>query len=221
MNEKVSFNLGEVLFTKEECEFIKKGIDNSPAGTSSDDMHRRYEEFLILDDEILNLIFEKIKDYCLTDNIKFNNKATSVFFAIERNGIKINKKQFNKYFDINYEHFNIKNDTIYTQYNLYTTTGRPSNSFNSVNFAALAKDNGCRKSFIPNNDKFIEIDISAYHPTLAAKLIGYDFGDETPYEYFAREANIEVNEAKILMFKQLYGGIYNEYKYIDFFLLKT
>lgn len=63
MKEKVSFNLGEVLFTKEECEFIKKGIENSPAGTSSDDMHRRYEEFLILDDEILNLIFEKIKNF--------------------------------------------------------------------------------------------------------------------------------------------------------------
>ncbi len=68
-------------------------------------------------------------------------------------------------------------------------------------------------------DEFIEIDISAYHPTLAAKLIEYDFGDETPYEYFAREANIEVSEAKLLMFKQLYGGVYNEYKYIDFFQL--
>ncbi len=169
--------------------------------------------------EKCELIYDKIKNYINTDNAKFNNKLTSVFFAIERNGIKINKKQFNKYFDLNYEHFNIKNDTIYTQYNLYTTTGRPSNSFNNINFAALAKDNGCRKSFIPNNDEFIEIDISAYHPTLAAKLIEYDFGDETPYEYFAREANIEVSEAKLLMFKQLYGGVYNEYKYIDFFQL--
>lgn len=169
--------------------------------------------------ERCELIYDKIKNYCLTDNIKFNNKATSVFFAIERNGIKLNKKQFDKYFELNHEHFNIQNDTIYTQYNLYTTTGRPSNSFNSVNFAALAKDNGCRRSFIPKNDIFVEIDISAYHPTLAAQLIGYDFGDETPYEYFAREAGIEVSEAKILMFRQLYGGVYNEYKYIDYFQL--
>ena len=29
----------------------------------------------------------------------------------------------------------------------------------------------------------------------------------------AREAGIEVDEAKILMFRQLYGGVYNEYKY--------
>ena len=169
--------------------------------------------------EKCELIFDKVKNYFKTDNAKFNNKFTSVFFAIERNGIKINKKQFDKYFELDNEHFNIQDDTIYTQYNLYTTTGRPSNSFNSVNFAALAKDNGCRKSFIPKNDKFIEIDISAYHPTLAAQLVGYDFGDETPYEYFAREAGIEVSEAKILMFRQLYGGVYNEYKHIDFFQL--
>jgi hypothetical protein len=169
--------------------------------------------------EKCELIFDKVKNYFKTDNAKFNNKFTSVFFAIERNGIKINKKQFDKYFELDNEYFNIQDDTIYTQYNLYTTTGRPSNSFNSVNFAALAKDNGCRKSFIPKNDKFIEIDISAYHPTLAAQLVGYDFGDETPYEYFAREAGIEVSEAKILMFRQLYGGVYNEYKHIDFFQL--
>jgi hypothetical protein len=169
--------------------------------------------------EKCELIFNKVKDYFKTDNAKFNNKITSVFFAIERNGIKLNKKQFDKYFELNHEHFSIQNDTIYTQYNLYTTTGRPSNSFNGINFAALAKENGCRKSFIPKNNRFVEIDINAYHPTLAAQLIGYDFGDETPYEYFAREAGIEVNEAKILMFRQLYGGVYNEYKYIDFFQL--
>ena len=169
--------------------------------------------------EKCELIYDKIKNYISTDNVKFNNKLTSVFFAIERNGIKINKKTFDKYFELTNENFNIKDDTIYTHYNLYTTTGRPSNSFNSINFAALAKDNGCRRSFIPKNDKFIEIDISAYHPTLAAQLIGYDFGNETPYEYFARKAGIEVSEAKILMFKQLYGGVYNEYKYIEYFQL--
>jgi len=169
--------------------------------------------------EKCELIFDKVKDYFKTANAKFNNKLTSVFFAIERNGIKINKKQFHKHFELNYEHFNIQDDTIYTQYNLYTTTGRPSNSFNSINFAALVKDNGCRKSFIPKNDRFIEIDINSYHPTLAAQLIGYTFGEETPYEYFAREAGIEVSEAKILMFRQLYGGVYKEYKYIEYFQL--
>ena len=199
-----------------------------PTTTTHEFFYQRHEDKehintiipLVKHYEKCELIFDKVKDYCYKhDNSDFYNKSTSVFFAIERNGIKINKKQFDKYFELNNEKFNIQDDTIYTQYNLYTTTGRPSNSFNSINFAALAKDNGCRKSFIPKNDKFIEIDISAYHPTLAAQLIGYNFGDETPYEYFAREAGIEVSEAKILMFRQLYGGIYNEYKYIDYFQL--
>jgi hypothetical protein len=170
--------------------------------------------------EKCEFIFEKVKQYCIErDNSKFYNKLTSVFFAIERNGIKINEDVFYKFFETNNDKFSIQNSRIYTQYNPYTTTGRPSNSFNSINFAALAKDNGCRKAFIPNNNYFIEIDINAYHPTLAAQLIKYDFGDESPYQYFAREAGIELNEAKTLMFRQLYGGIYKEYTHIDYFQL--
>lgn len=169
--------------------------------------------------EKCELIFDKVKDYFKTDNAKFNNKLTSVFFAIEKNGIKLDKKQFDKHFELHHEQYNIQDNKIYTQYNLYTTTGRPSNSFNGINFAALSKDSGCRGSFIPQNDTFIEIDINAYHPTLAAQLVGYNFRNETPYEYFAREAGIEVNKAKILMFRQLYGGIYNEYKHIEYFQL--
>lgn len=51
----------KVLFTKEECEKIKQGISTSPAGGKDDFYYRKYEEFLILDREILDLIFEKIK----------------------------------------------------------------------------------------------------------------------------------------------------------------
>lgn len=167
--------------------------------------------------EKCELIFNQIKEYCVKpDNVKFCNKLINVFFAIEKNGIKINEQIFNKHFELSHEKYSISDSTIYTQYNLYTTTGRPSNSFNGINFAALAKDNGCREAFIPKNDIFVEIDITAYHPTLAAQLIGFDFKDETPYQYLAREAGVELSEAKTLMFRQLYGGIYKEYQYIDF-----
>ena len=154
-----------------------------------------------------------------TSTAKFNSKLTSVFFAIEKTGIKINSTKFFKYFELTDEKYSLQDSKIYTKYNLYTTTGRPSNSFNNVNFAALNKEDGCRNAFVPENDKFIEIDISAYHPTLAGQIVGFDFKDETPYQYFAREANIPIEEAKILMFKQLYGGIYKEYQHIEFFRL--
>jgi hypothetical protein len=159
-------------------------------------------------------IFKHIK---IPDVLQDNTIAYSLFY-IEKNGIKIEPTLFKQYFNPTYENFNIKDNKIYTQYNLHTTTGRPSNSFNGINFAALNKDNGCRKVFIPENDKFIEIDISAYHPTLAAKLVGYE-PSKPIYNEFAEYAGVNVGEAKLLMFRQLYGGIYKEYRDWEFFKL--
>jgi hypothetical protein len=51
----------KVLFTKEECEKIKQGIKTSLAGGKAIERGRKYEEFLILDREILDLVLEKIK----------------------------------------------------------------------------------------------------------------------------------------------------------------
>jgi hypothetical protein len=159
-------------------------------------------------------IFNQVKiPYVSQDNTIFYS-----LFYIEKNGIKIEPTLFKQYFKTTYEDFNIKDGRVYTQYNLHTTTGRPSNAFNGINFAALNKDNGCRKAFIPENDKFVEIDISAYHPTLAAKLVGYK-PSKPIYEEFAEYAGIDKNEAKILMFRQLYGGIYKEYKDWEYFRL--
>lgn len=209
----ISFNIPEYLEpTTPTHDFFYQRYNDKDNINSIIPVVKHYEK--------CELIFDKVKNYCSKlGNSAFHNKLTSVFFAIERNGLKINYDKFNKFFDVNEELYSIQNNTIYTQYNLSTTTGRPSNSFNGINFAALKKDDGCRESFIPKNDYFIEIDISAYHPTLASQLIDYDFGNETPYQYFAREADIELSEAKLLMFRQLYGGIYKEYQHIKYFQL--
>lgn len=141
----------------------------------------------------------------------FNSKVTLVFNAIERSGIKINKQEFETYFH------STEHDFVYTQYNLKTTTTRPSNKFNGVNYAALNKENGCRKSFIPRNDIFIEIDISAFHPTLAAKLVNYTFPTAEIHEHLAELYKVDYNKAKELTFKQLYGGVFEQYKNLEFF----
>lgn len=161
-------------------------------------------------------IWNKVKNYCVPNQNPFYSKASTVFSSIEANGIKINEQLFDEYFKPTNKAFNIQDSTIYTQYNLYTTTGRPSNSFNGINFAALKKDES-RQCFIPKNDKFIEIDLTAYHPTLVSYLIDFDFKNENPYEYFAREANIPLKDAKVEMIRQLYGEIYEKYKHIYFF----
>ena len=162
-------------------------------------------------------IFEQVKDHCRVLVSNTNDVLAYSFLFIEKNGIKIDETLFKQYFKPTNESFSIKDGKIYTQYNLHTTTGRPSNSFNGVNFAALNKDNGCRQAFIPEHDRFMEIDISAYHPNIVAQLVEYKF-DKPIYEAFAEYAGVEVKQAKELMFKQLYGGIYTEYKQWEFFI---
>jgi hypothetical protein len=141
----------------------------------------------------------------------FYNKAALVFNQLERTGIKIDTQLFEQYFD--YE----EDEYIYTQYNLNTLTTRPSNVFNHINFSTLSKDNGERSCFIPRNQSFIELDISAYHPTLLANLCGYDFGDGDVHQSFAQMYGVDYAKAKEITFKQLYGGIWKEYETLDFF----
>ena len=61
------------------------------------------------------------------------------------------------------------------------------------------------------------MDISAYHPTLLANLLGYDFGDVDIHSSFAQMYGVDYKQAKEITFKQLYGGIWKEYKDLPFF----
>ena len=162
-------------------------------------------------EQMYNDLLPNIKNINTPYSKFFNNKVTVVFNAIEQNGIHINKPEFESHF------VKTNSDFVYTQYNLKTTTTRPSNTFGGINYAALNKENGCRKSFIPRNDKFVEIDISAYHPSLAARLIDYVFPVDDIHAHFAALYKVDYAKAKELTFKQLYGGVFESYKNIDFF----
>jgi hypothetical protein len=140
----------------------------------------------------------------------YNNRASHVFYWIEAMGLKVDPKLFE-------EHFGVERDWTYSQFNLKTTTTRPSNSFGGINYAALDKKSGCREAFIPDNDFLLEIDISAYHPTLAAQLVGYEFQEEDIHQAFANMYGVGYKKAKELTFKQLYGGVFKEYKDLEFF----
>ena len=180
------------------------------------------------DNHELNLIIPIVKHYELCETIFgdlkaninrektkydefFNSKVSVVFNAIERNGIRIHNETFSEYFHA------VDGEYVNTQFNLKTTTTRPSNKFKNVNYAALNKENGCRKSFIPRNNRFVEIDISAYHPSLASRLIGYDFADIDIHAHFATLYNVDYKKSKELTFKQLYGGVFENYRHLEFF----
>ena len=149
-----------------------------------------------------------------------NTRTTEVFYQIEKNGINLDKKCFIEHYKekMHYPEFNISKGRIYTQYNLYTTTSRPSNTFNNVNFAALNKDNGERTCYKPEFDKFIELDFQGYHPRLIGELIEWHFpNDRNTYDLLGELLGVSQQEAKELTFKQLYGGVWSEYQDKPFF----
>lgn len=164
---------------------------------------------------------ENFKQILIQPKDEFLDKTILAFFGIEKNGIKIDPNIFNEIYETKCPVYSIQDNTIYTQYNLLTTTRRPSNRFNGINFAALNKENGARKSFIPKNDRFIEIDISAYHPTLAGQLVDYKFDVPDIHAAFADLYEVDYAKAKELTFKQLYGGVFDEYKHLEFFQKTT
>ena len=51
----------KVMFTSEECDIIINGIENHQGTTNYDIDDRKYKEWLILNEDILNLILEKLK----------------------------------------------------------------------------------------------------------------------------------------------------------------
>tara|TARA_R110000851_G_scaffold239714_3_gene392407 strand:+ start:11944 stop:13203 length:1260 start_codon:yes stop_codon:yes gene_type:complete len=141
----------------------------------------------------------------------YNTKTSVVFNAIERSGIRINRDEFQSRFHDN------DGEYVHTQFNFKTLTGRPSSKFGGVNYAALNKENGDRKCFIPRNDFLFELDISAYHPTLLGKLVDYDFGSGDIHMAFSEMYGVDYKKSKELTFKQMYGGVFDQYKDLEFF----
>jgi len=136
----------------------------------------------------------------------YMNDVVRAFTSIEQNGIKVSN-DICDIFDIRVKK-HISNGKLYSNYNLWTTTGRPSNSFGSVNFAALPPEK--RKGFVAENDYLVEFDFDAYHLRLIADLVNYDFGEESVHEHLAKYYECSYEESKQKTFKLLYGGIDRE-----------
>ena len=179
---------------------------------------KHYEE----SEAIFAQIEPVIKKHTFLDPaFQFQNwKTTEVFYQIEKSGIKVDKDCYINYYQnkIQYPEFNLSKGRLYTQYNLYNTTTRPSNTCNSINFAALNKDNGERECYRPANDMFIEIDFQGYHPRLIGEKVNFPFlNTQNTYETLSSVLDVTPQEAKELTFKQLYGGIWSEYQGKPFF----
>jgi hypothetical protein len=99
--------------------------------------------------EMVSSVFDKIKNlyklliYNEKYFLKINTEIVDPLAELEANGIYVDREKFKKFFDVT-----TKTGFVYSRYNLCTATGRPSNAFDRVNYAALEKDNGERECFV-------------------------------------------------------------------------
>ena len=155
-------------------------------------------------------------------NEYFDKILLPVLHELEKNALKFNDK-FDDYFTLKNKKFSIKENHIYGWYNPYTTTGRPVNNFNGINFVGLKHDNGERDCFEPDNDFFVEMDYDGYHPRLIGDIVGYRFHGNVHNElaqiYFKSKEITpqQYKESKTLTFKQIYGGIDKKNLHHEFF----
>ena len=173
-------------------------------------------------------VYEKVKgiiNYKVPENFDFYNKiATNVFYLLEQGGMGILYEPFNKLFNPRNPLYNIKDNIAYTYYNLYNVTSRPTNAFNSVNFAAIPKSQEHRKCFRPQNDYFVEFDFDGYHLRLLCDEIDYALTDESAHKQLARQyfnkSDInedEYEEAKQINFHAIYGKIPEKWAFLEIF----
>ena len=155
----------------------------------------------------------------------YNRVASNLFYLIEKEGIRVDTHEFIERFHPSNPDFSISGETVYTKYNLYNTTGRPTNSFNSVNFLAIPKGVEFRRCFKPKNDEFVQMDFDGYHVRLVASLLNYDIPlDEKAHMFLAKQyfgkkeiSKEEYGKAKQTNFQSIYGTIPPEYAHLNFF----
>ena len=168
---------------------------------------------------------KKVIDYNIPNGFDFYNKtATNVFFLLEHAGLGIFYEEFKKMFKPRNPLHNIFNNKVLTSYNLYNVTSRPTNAFNSVNFAAIPKSEQHRKCFHPTGDYFVELDFDGYHLRLLCEQIGYPLSSESAHtqlakQYFNKEeiTEEEYDKAKQINFHAIYGKIPEKYAFLPIF----
>jgi len=171
-------------------------------------------------------MFEMVRDYVGKElNTEWQAKYTGVYKWVEEQGILVDEKLFDKYFETPWKGRSLKDSRVYSSYNLYNITSRPTNAFNSINFLAFNKENGSRTAFIPQNDAFVEFDFDGYHIRLIADAMYTDIPqDQSIHEYLGKQyfnkeelTPEEYQEAKKITFRQMYNGVEEEYMHIEFF----
>ena len=184
-------------------------------------LHRGYKEDIIQSIPILKLAEAVESQFVKHTNQKsktynwYNDIFLPTLSDIERYGIRVDGKKFIDRWPQAYKQLSPQS-IVYTEYNPFTVTGRPSNRHGGVNYAALNKTDGSRECFV-SDGIFLQMDYNAYHPRLIGKLVKFDMPDGNVHEWLAEQYGCGVDEAKGITFRLLYGGIDVEFRQIPYF----
>jgi hypothetical protein len=156
----------------------------------------------------------------------FDKQILDAYKYVEQSGIGVNDTILNKTYQLPNSAGLVRNSIAYSSYNLYNLTGRPTNSFGGVNFLAIPKEGDFRSCFVAKNDYLVEFDFDSYHLRLIAKLVSQKLPNSESIhkmlasQYFNKASEDiteeEYKQAKTITFRQLYGGIEDQYKHIEF-----
>jgi len=167
--------------------------------------------------EYLDSHFQDLPTQLTTDKNWVDGVMIPLLSDIEKTPIRAVPQFFSDRFPSSTKHLH-NDEYVYTQYNPYTITSRPSNRHGGVNFSALNKNDGSRDIFIPrDNHIFLQFDYDAYHVRIIGKLIGYDLPQTSVHQWLADQYGMEYDESKGRTFRILYGGVRDEDKEIPFF----
>lgn len=175
---------------------------------------------------------------CFYDQVKYlmglemssigdQKRVLDAYKYVEDSGIGVKEEYVRRVYALENSSCVIKSGIAYSNYNLYNITARPTNSFGGINFLAIPKEGDFRKCFVAKNDYLVEFDFEGYHLRLIAKLVSQSVPISEPMHkvlagYYFNKPTIEVTDeeykqAKTITFKQLYGGVEEQYKHIEFF----
>ena len=151
--------------------------------------------------ERLNIIIDSVPEKATKTFIKYNN-AMYEFAKFENSGMKIIPNSFGTVF---------RNGYGYPNYNMYTATGRPSNTFRGVNFGALNKNDNTRNNIVTRFEKgmLVEFDYDAYHLRLLAEMLNFDVPfDKSLHQHLADTVyKTTYEESKKVSWQILYGNV--------------
>ncbi len=215
LHSDVYFNKNQHLDIQEFIEpltnfYIRNGLSNNLGKSISimkfGEVLRKFTD---------NLLYFKILPIKVFDSW-VNHVMIPTLSRIEQKGINVDiQKFFERWPD--HSKFLVK-DKLYTEYNPYVITSRPSNRHGGINFGALNKKDGTREVLIPTKgNSFLQFDYDAYHVRLIAELINYELPKTSAHQWLADQYGMSYDESKGRTFRILYGGPTEEDKKIPFF----